>query len=78
MARTTGGAPEGHVKFACSLCGVPRFYPSEMKYTAERFFQCNWHSDTTTNLEEARKHGQHRIGSDVPPFPVGVKADWQS
>ncbi len=78
MSRTTAGALEGNVKFACSTCGVPRFYPDEMTYTAERKFRCNWHSDTTTNLEEAQKAGRVRSAPDTPAFPVGVKADWQS
>lgn len=79
MARTTAGSMPGNVKFACSYCGVPRFYPAEMQYTAERTFRCNWHeNETTTNLEEARKHGRVRTHSDAPPFPVGVKAEWQS
>lgn len=79
MARTTAGAIPGNVKFACSYCGVPRFYPSEMRRTAEGMFRCNWHeNETTTNLEESRKHAQHRPTGDSPPFPVGVPAEWQS
>jgi hypothetical protein len=80
MARTTAGHIDGSVKFACSFCGVPRFFPAEMTYTAERTFRCNWHSnETTTNLEQAKLHGQGiRANGDAPKFPVGVPAEWQS
>lgn len=80
MARTTAGSMDGNVKFACSFCGVPRFYPAEMTYTAEKTFRCNWHgNETTTNLEQAQLHGQGiRATGDAPRFPVGIPADWQS
>lgn len=70
---------DGNVKFACSYCGVPRFYPAEMEYTAERMFRCYRHDrETTTNLEEARKHNQMpRPMGDMPRFQVGVPAEWQ-
>jgi hypothetical protein len=78
--KTTAGDMPGSVKFACSYCGVPRFYPAEMVYTAERTFRCNWHeNETTTNLEEARKHTQiPRPHGDAARFPVGTPAEWQS
>ncbi len=78
--RTTAGHVANNVKFACSYCGCPRWYPSEMVYTAERTFRCNWHeNETTTNLEQAKLHGHgvSRAG-DAPRFPVGTPAEWQS
>ncbi len=79
MADRTLGAVDGTSLFACSLCGVPFRFPTEGRYTAERFFYCFRHSDTTTNLQEAQKHGRG-IGPDrqSPMFPIGVKADWQA
>jgi len=71
------GSDDGTVLFACSICGIPARYPTEMTYTAERTFRCFRHADTTTNLEEARKHGRHRAPGDAPVFPVGVMAVWQ-
>ncbi len=79
MANRTLGAVDGTSLFACSICGVPARFPSEMTYTAERFFQCFRHSDTTTNLQEAQKHGQGlgKRNESAPSFPLGVLADWQ-
>lgn len=64
--------------FACSICGIPARYPTEMVYRSDRLFQCFRHSDTTTNLDEARKQGQGVRGGDeiAPRFPVGTKPDW--
>jgi len=78
MASRQLGAEDGTVLFACSLCGVPARYPLEMRYTAERFFYCFRHRDTTTNLEEARKQGRGARVRDemVPHFPVGVAPAW--
>lgn len=80
MASTTQGALAGNVKFACSYCGVPRFYPDEMSRTAEGFFRCNWHeNETTTNLEQAQIHAKWRARDQIiPRFPLGTKADWQT
>lgn len=79
MAQRRLGADDGTALFACSICGVPSRFPSEMKYTAERKFQCFRHADTTTNLEEARKHGQGlgKTNETTPQFPLGVLASWQ-
>lgn len=79
MANRRIGADDGTVLFACSLCGIPARYPTEMRYTAERFFYCFRHSDTTTNLEEAMKQGRGARYTDEssPRFPVGVAALWQ-
>lgn len=80
MANRTLGSVDGTSLFACSLCGVPFRYPIEGKYTAERMFQCFRHKDTTTNLQEAQKHGQGVTKRDeiAPRFPIGVKAGWQA
>jgi hypothetical protein len=49
-----------------------------MKYRADRTFMCFRHSDTTTNLEEARKQGLSTRKADevAPRFPVGTKPGW--
>lgn len=72
------GADDGTVLFACSYCGVPARYPTEMQYTAERLFMCFRHRDTTTNLEEARKQGRGVRGGDEisPRFPIGAAPLW--
>lgn len=79
MADRTLGAVDGTSLFACSYCGVPARFPTEMKYTAERLFMCFRHSDTTTNLQEAQKHGQGvNLRDEVAPrFPLGAPASWQ-
>jgi hypothetical protein len=77
MANRRIGADDGTVLFACSICGVPARFPTEMTYRADRTFMCFRHSDTTTNLEEARKQGRGYRGDEVAPrFPIGVKPDW--
>ena len=78
MANRWIGAEDGTSLFACSICGVSARFPSEMRYTSERKFQCFRHGDTTTNLDEARKHGKG-VGHDevAPRFPFGSKAGWQ-
>ena len=79
MANRTLGAVNGTSLFACSICGVPARFPTEMRYMADRTFMCFRHKDTTTNLEESRKRGQglNKRDDQAPRFPVGVKADWQ-
>lgn len=78
MGQRRIGADDGTVLFACSICGIPARYPTEMKYRSDRLFQCFRHRDTTTNLDEARKQGQGvRVQEEVAPrFPLGVKPDW--
>ncbi len=78
MADRTLGAVDGTSLFACALCGVPFRFPLEGRYTAERLFYCFRHKDTTTRLEESRRHGKG-VGADhlSPMFPIGVRADWQ-
>jgi hypothetical protein len=81
MANRTLGAVDGTSLFACSICGIPARFPGELEYTAERLFRHSdgRHGETTTKLEEARKHGQiPRNQGDAPRFPAGVLADWQA
>lgn len=50
-----------------------------MIYRSDRLFQCFRHSDTTTNLDEARKQGQGvRFGGDesAPRCPLGVPPNY--
>lgn len=79
MANRALGAVDGTSLFACSYCGVPARFPVEMRYMADRTFMCFRHRDTTTNLQEAQKHGQGVSKKDeqAPNFPIGVKAGWQ-
>jgi hypothetical protein len=80
MADRWIGSQDGTSLFACSFCGVPSRFPTEMKYTAERFFVCFRHPDTITVLEQRRAQEQAMRGKRepiAPPFPVGVKASWQ-
>jgi hypothetical protein len=74
MSQRRLGADPGTVLFACSICGLPARYPTEMVYRTDRTFMCFRHRDTTTNLDEARKQGQGVRGGDemAPRFPVGV------
>lgn len=77
MSHRRIGADDGTVMFACSLCGVPARYPTEMRYTPERLFYCFRHADTTTNLEEARKQGRGARSEEITPrFPIGTKPSW--
>lgn len=79
MANRRLGADDGTVLFACSICGIPARFPDEMIYRSDRLFQCFRHSDTTTNLDEARKQGQGvRFGGDesAPRCPLGVPPNY--
>lgn len=78
--KTTAGAMPGNVKFACSFCGVPRFYPAEMAYVGWGKFRCDWHSNETLTTEEMDRQTAQmpRSTGDTPRFPVGVPAEWQS
>jgi len=80
MARTTAGHIDGSVKFQCSYCGVPRFFPAEMQRLVDGTFRCDWHgNETTTNLEQARIAAASKPrDQETPRFPTGVPAEWQS
>ena len=74
------GADDGTVLFACSICGIPARYPTEMRYCSDRLFRCNRFCTETTNaLDEARKQGQGPRGDEAAPrFNVGVAPGWYS
>lgn len=81
MADRWIGSQDGTSLFACSICGVPARFPTEMKYTAERYFVCFRHPDTTTVLEQrqAQERAMARKPAPVAPSgPLGVKASWQT
>lgn len=79
MANRWVGSDDHSVLFACGVCGIASRYPDEMTYRSDRTFMCFRHSDTTTNLDEARKQGQGvRGGEEIAPrFPVGVPPNYQ-
>jgi hypothetical protein len=73
------GADDGTVLFACSVCGIPARYPTEMRYCADRLFRCNrFCTEAETPLDESRKRGQSAQIRDeqAPRFPVGVAPGW--
>jgi len=73
------GADDGTVLMACSICGIPARYPTEIRYCSDRLFRCNQFCTETTNREnEARKEGQstRNVDEATPRFKVGVAPDW--
>jgi hypothetical protein len=81
MADRWIGSQDGTSLFACSICGVPSRFPTEMKYTVERRFVCFRHPDTITVLEQQRAQEaamRRKAAPIAPPFPVGRKASWQT
>lgn len=73
------GAEDGTVLFACSICGIPARYPTEMRYCEDKLFRCNrFCTETTTPQGEALKNGQSSRKPDeqAPRFAVGVKPSW--
>lgn len=78
MKRRGNYADEGGVLMACSICGCARSFPQEMVYRVDRTFMCDWHRDTTTNLEEAQKHGTgaRKGGEGTPSGPMGPKPSY--
>lgn len=71
------GADDGTVLFACSICGIPARYPTEMRYCSDRLFRCNRFCTEKTNaLDEARKQGTRINDEQAPRFPVGTKPGW--
>lgn len=69
---------DGSVLVGCGVCGCPAMWPDEFKLRADKILQCYRHSDTTTNLEEAQKHGRipRGQGEFTPRFLAGVKPGW--
>ena len=69
------GAEDGTVLFACSICGIPARYPTEMRYCSDRLFRClRTCDDPHIPQEEDRKNGVSLTAPDeqAPRFRVGV------
>jgi len=73
------GADDGTVLFACSICGIPARYPTEMRYCSDRLFRClQFCNDPHIPQEEDQKNGltAKRREEVAPTFKVGAKPGW--
>lgn len=80
MAHRTLGVVDGTSLFACSICGVPARFPTELEYTEARLFVHKDGRHGKNNMREDENRARGRIPPDqqAPRFPIGVKADWQA
>jgi hypothetical protein len=72
---------EGETIIACSICGFPYLFPSEMTYTDERTFRCNRTclDNETITAHNRRRSGYATRGPDsTAPLIAGLKPSWRT
>lgn len=70
---------EGQTLIACSICGFPYLFPSEMRYRDDRTFRClRTCNDAETKLANDRKQtaSMKRRDQVMPPL-TGPKPSWR-
>lgn len=70
----------GETLIACSICGFPYLFPSEMTYTDERTFRCNRTclDDETILSHDRRRAGYAKRRPDrITPLLTGQGPDWR-
>ncbi len=80
MYRRAVAFTEGETLFACSVCGFPYLFPSELTYTAERTFRCKRTClDNETKLESDQRHAafMSRPADQTVPLLSGPKPSWR-
>jgi hypothetical protein len=73
------GSDDASVLCACSICGIPYRYPSEMRYCSDKRFRClRTCDDPHIPQDEDKKRGISARDPDEasPRFTVGVKPSW--
>lgn len=71
---------EGETLIACSCCGFPYLFPSEMVYTDERTFRCKrtcLDPETVTAHNTRRSTWSRRPADRVTPLLTGQKPSWR-
>lgn len=70
---------EGETLIACSICGFPYLFPSELTYADDKLFYCNrtcWLGKTKAQDERERAASKGRKDDDNPPLR-GPKPSWR-
>lgn len=64
---------------ACSICGIPYGYPTEIRYCVDRLFRCNatcTETETPLDYERKQQESRRRIDEIAPAFPMGPRPGW--
>lgn len=70
----------GETLIACSVCGFPYLFPSEMAYTDERTFRCRrtcLDDETLLTHSRRRENYAHRKPDQINPLISGNKPSWR-
>ena len=70
----------GETLIACSVCGFPYLFPSELAYTDEKTFRCRRTclDDETKLTHERRRQGYANRGTDqIAPLLSGPRPSWR-
>lgn len=71
---------EGETLIACSVCGFPYLFPSELTYTDEHTFRCNrtcLDDETVTTHNRRRSAWANRPPDQITPFLTGPKPSFR-
>jgi hypothetical protein len=71
---------EGETLIACSSCGFPYLFPSELTYTDERTFVCNrtcLDDETVTTHNKRLANAHKRKPDNEVPRLTGGKPSWR-
>ena len=71
----------GETLIACSVCGFPYLFPSELAYTDERTFRClrTCLDDETLLTHNRRRAGYaQRHADQINPLLSGPKPSWRT
>lgn len=70
----------GETLIACSVCGFPYLFPSELAYTDERTFRCRrtcLDEETVLTHNKRRESYSHRQPDQIKPLITGTKPGWR-
>lgn len=74
------GWNEGETMFACSICGFPFRFPSELVYADDRLFYCTrhcWLGETVSGHFRKLPHLHPRRDEQRPPVMGGMPSWWE-
>lgn len=69
---------EGNTRMACSICGIPYRFPSELRRSADGLFRCLRTCWETTILERDRKIAKSHGQKEAPPPKFGIQTAWDT
>lgn len=70
---------EGETQIACDCCGLPAFFPSEMRRLSDGLFYCYRHVEFETGktkLDDQRERAALAAGRKEQPVTIGKKPSW--